>query len=39
MEITGDQIFEKCGKYCGSWDRSTRLPYEYDLLAFDADIT
>ena len=34
MELTEDEIIEKYAKKCGSWNRKTLLPHEYDFICF-----
>ena len=34
MELTEDEIFQKCGKKCGNCNRNTLLPYDYEWTCF-----
>ena len=34
MELTEDEIIQKCGKCCGHCNRNTLLPYEYEWTCF-----
>ena len=34
MELTEDEIIQKCGKRCGHCNRNTLLPYEYEWTCF-----
>ena len=34
MELTEDEIIQKCGENCGHCNRSILLPYEYEFTCF-----
>ena len=34
MELTEDEILEKCAKNCGHCKRNILLPYEYEVTCF-----